>query len=291
MSQVKEILKKNPAFDVNWWDRNTWTGLHHACEKGHDSLVSVLLGHPGIDVNQKDYNGCTPFMMACYFGKTYCVRLLLKDAKVEVNEPAKNGCTPSWAVTFEGHSDIIQWWIASGREMDLGKPRKWESDVVWAAERRKHPKVVALLESFRDYPVETRRAARIKVGWSNEAAAEVFALTVFVSDGLLEIANQGEHAMTPAPAARFFRITRALPLELQMVLCHRVVGSTLELIPGRDSEVAFMNLAAEIAAVDAAAEESALDAAGGGHGTTTPQITTRGRRALQWIVQRVTSAF
>ena len=34
-----------------------------------------------------------------------------------------------------------------------------------------------------------------------------------------------------------------LPLELQMVLCFRQVGSTKEIIPGKESEVAFKELA------------------------------------------------
>jgi len=67
----------------------------------------------------------------------------------------------------------------------------------------------------------------------------MFALVVFVSDGLLEIKD----TTTRTPAARFFSIARRLPLELQMMLCHRVVGSAKEIIPGKDSEVAFKELA------------------------------------------------
>jgi len=61
---------------------------------------------------------------------------------------------------------------------------------------------------------------------------------VFVSDGLLQIK---ETALTPA--ARFFKIARRLPLELQMVLCHLVMGSDKEIVPGKESEVAFKELA------------------------------------------------
>jgi len=67
----------------------------------------------------------------------------------------------------------------------------------------------------------------------------MFALVVFVSDGLLQIND----TTTSTPAARFFNIAAQLPLELQMVLCFRQVGSTKEIIPGKDSEVAFKELA------------------------------------------------
>jgi len=66
----------------------------------------------------------------------------------------------------------------------------------------------------------------------------MFALVVFVSDGLLQAKDT-----TPSPAARFFSIASQLPLELQMVLCFRSVGSDKEVIPGNESEVAFKSLA------------------------------------------------
>ena len=74
-----------------------------------------------------------------------------------------------------------------------------------------------------------------------EFAAEMFALVVFVSDGLLQVTHQDQS--TPSLAARFLAMAVRLPLELQMVLCHRVVGSAKESILGRDSEPAFRNLA------------------------------------------------
>jgi len=75
---------------------------------------------------------------------------------------------------------------------------------------------------------------RVELGLLDELAAEMFALVVFVSDGLLQV-----NETTSTPAARFFRIATQLPLELQMVLCFRQVGSCKEIIPGKESEVAF----------------------------------------------------
>ena len=48
---------------------------------------------------------------------------------------------------------------------------------------------------------------------------------------------------TTTPAARFFSIAKRLPLELQMMLCFRQVGSPKEIVPGKESEVAFKELA------------------------------------------------
>jgi len=98
--------------------------------------------------------------------------------------------------------------------------------------------VVTLLERFKSDANQTRHAVRVELGLVDELAAEMVALVVFVSDGLLQIKDT-----PPSPAARFFTIARRLPLELQMLLCFRVVGSGKEIIPGKESEVAFKSLA------------------------------------------------
>ena len=140
---------------------------------------------------------------------------------------------------MRGRLDIIKWWIASGREIDLGTPGDVDkTDAIGVAKRYGRTEVVTLLERFKENPDETRHAVRVELGWYDPAAAEVFALVVFVSDGLLQI-----NSTTPSPAARYFSIAAQLPLELQMVLCFCQVGSDKEIIPGNDSEVAFISLA------------------------------------------------
>jgi len=67
----------------------------------------------------------------------------------------------------------------------------------------------------------------------------MFALVVFASDGFLEF-RKGQEA--DAPTTRFFRIAGQLPMELQMVLCYRVVGRTHEGIRSWDCEAAFRDL-------------------------------------------------
>ena len=164
---------------------------------------------------------------------------MLKDSRVKVNEPKDNGCTPLCVAARYGHLDVIEWWIASGREMDLGKPGDVDTtDAIGGAKDDGEKEVVTLLERFQENPVKTRLQVRLEIGWYNETAAEMFALVVFVSDGLLQINDT-----TPSPAARFFNIARRLPLELQMVLCYRVVGSAKEIVPSKESEVAFKSLA------------------------------------------------
>jgi len=122
--------------------------------------------------------------------------------------------------------------------MNLGTPGNDMTDAIGVAKKNGKTEVVTLLERSKENPEETRYAMRVELGFVDELAAEMFALVVFVSDGLLQVNDT-----TPTPAARFFSIAAQLPLELQMVLCFPWVGLDKEIIPGKESEVAFKELA------------------------------------------------
>ena len=86
----------------------------------------------------------------------------------------------------------------------------------------------------------------VKFRMLDDLAAEVFALTVFLCDDLLHLKPTSHPAATPDHATdptRFFAIVSKLPMELQMILCHRVVGSMKQNILRKDSEAAFKSLA------------------------------------------------
>jgi len=62
----------------------------------------------------------------------------------------------------------------------------YTTDAIGVAEEEGNTEVVALLERFKENPLETRHAMRLKLGLLDDLAAEMFALVVFVSDGLLQ---------------------------------------------------------------------------------------------------------
>jgi len=244
LKELAQLMRRVPGFMVNMDHGNRWTLLHHACSRDNRSaVIPLLLAYPDINVNVKNNYGYTPFYFACYCGSPSCVREMRRDSRVKVNEPDYSGRTPlNWAA-YNDHLSIIRWWIVSGREMDLGKPGDvYETDAIGAAEKEGHAEVVTLLERFESDSTKTRHAMRVELGWYDEAAAEMFALVVFVSDGLLQIKD----TTTTTPAARFFNIASQLPLELQMVLCYRQMGSAKEIIAGKESEVAFKSLARKL---------------------------------------------
>jgi len=239
--ELAELIRQDPGFDVNMdQDEDGWTLLHYAClDSLRSAVIPLLLAYPDIDVNVKGGDGWTPFYFACSDGNPTCVREMLKDSRVEANEPTHDGVTPLWRVAWFGRIDFIKWWIASGREMDLGEPGDVDkTDAIEVAKAREKMEVVNLLERFKGDAAQTRHAIRVGLGFLDDLAAEMFALVIFVLDGLVQINDT-----TLSPAARYFSIATQLPLELQMVLCHRVVRSAKEIIPGKESEATFKRLA------------------------------------------------
>ena len=165
---------------------------------------------------------------------------MLKESRVRVNDSDDDEFSPLWLAACQGHLDIIKWWIASGREMDLGEPGDvGKRDIIREAKRNGKTEIATLLERFKEKPDDTRHAVQVELGCLDEQTAEMFALVVFVSDGLLQV----KITKTATPAARYFTIASQLPLELQMVLCFRLVGLNKEIISGKDSEVAFKEVA------------------------------------------------
>ena len=144
--KVAELMRQDPGFDVNELDVYGFTSLYYACDcDSRSAVIPLLLAHPDIDANVKNESGQSPFYYACY-GNPSCVREMLKDSRVKVNEPNNYGFTPLWCAARWGHLDVIKWWIASGREMDLGKPGDKRTDAIGAAKKCGTPGVVTLLE-------------------------------------------------------------------------------------------------------------------------------------------------
>ena len=150
VKKLAELIRQDPGFNVNMLDKFYGVNLlHRACLNGQRSaVIPLLLAHPDIDVNTKTNFGETPFHHACG-GHPSCVREMLKDSRVKVNEPANDGYTPLGYAAYQGSLDIIKWWIASGREMDLGKPGEWTTDAIGRAKKNGKTEMATLLERFK----------------------------------------------------------------------------------------------------------------------------------------------
>jgi len=244
LTEVHDLLGKDPTLlermGTTFRSSDGWTLFHAACRSGVDFIVSWLLSLPDLDVNHKDNYGNTPFMMAAYNGRSATVRRLLRDSRVNVNEPEDSGETPLYWVAYKGHLEITRWMVASEPRLNLGLPgssKGWlqaTGHPAKSAAKADCEKIASLLQEYRRDPGQTRKVVR------GELAAPLFALVVFLSDGLLEIRETLEHGDNDA--VRFLLIARHLPMELQMVLCYRAIGLASNIIPGDQRELAFADL-------------------------------------------------
>jgi len=166
--KLAELIRQDPSFKVNMAVDGGYgvTLLHFACfSDSRSAVIPLLLAHPDIDVNLKRHDGWTPFYLACLYGYPSCAREMLKDSRVKVNEPDKDGWTPLWRAAYFGHLDVIRWWIASGREMDLGTPGDvGKTDSIGVAKEEGKTEVVTLLERFRSDAAKTRSEVRKELG-------------------------------------------------------------------------------------------------------------------------------
>jgi len=198
----------------------------------------------------KNDDGETPFSAGCRRGQVTVVEVMLKDPRVDITPDDIDGRTPLWWASRNGHHEILERLIA--RSSDLGDIENKKGKMIGKdytaleiARRERHTEVVSLLERFMANHAHTRHELRMKLGMLDALTAEVFALTGFLCDDLLQLKPASDSAAQASSTvvSRFFAIASKLPMELQMLLCHRVFGSMRQNILRQDSEAAFKSLA------------------------------------------------
>jgi len=96
---------------------------------------------------------------------------LLKDSRIRVNEISDYGYSPLHNAAHNGHLNGIKWWIASGREIDLGKPGDVDkTDAIGGARKTGKTEVATLLERFQDDASKTRSEVRLELGITGQSA-------------------------------------------------------------------------------------------------------------------------
>ena len=96
LEEIQTILDefKTKDTDINVQDANQKTGLHHAVENNHDSVVDLLLKNK-VDVNMADANGNSVLHIAAMKGSIGMTKIILehgasKDRKNNVGKTPGN---------------------------------------------------------------------------------------------------------------------------------------------------------------------------------------------------------
>ena len=171
VSEVSSLLRDHPEISVNSQDNTQWTPLSAASINGHAEVVKLLLAHPDINVNLKDNVGQTPFSLCCERGHVSVVQVLLKDPRVDVTLDDDRGRTPLWYASYYGKHEVIEWLIASGRDLgdienkkvqELGGGEDYTALEI-AREFKNKTEVVSVLERFIANPTLTCHELRVKL--------------------------------------------------------------------------------------------------------------------------------
>lgn len=240
LKEVKEILQGNPSI-INALIQG-FSLLHWTCLYSQADILALLLALPDVDVNLKDHSGRSPFSLACSLGVECVVFLLLRDTRVAVNGADTDGATPLYWLAKLNYLQVLKEWIASGRELDLQVQQDGTSNIVEIARIAKNKEVAALLGNFHTHPEKTRHQVRTELGYYDDQAAQLYALVAFLSKDLLECRSKEGKVKKAAKRTRFFRMTRQLPAEIQVMLCHRVAGCMRSVISARKKQAALETL-------------------------------------------------
>jgi len=225
--------------------------LLRAIAHGFEDCVRLLLAHPLININFQNYHGVTALRRACsYFNfKTSLVilKLICAHPGVDLNVVDNDNTSPLWNACFRGDLLCVQFLLAHAEFGELRRDVRakekrdvfsrltcnWEGKT--ALEVSKSPEVREVMASYQSRPRETRRRLRLQLGLLAEDVANLFACAVLVSDGYLQLRRAAQRKR----AARFFAIISRLPMELQMMMCHRRYRSAKVFVLSGDTEAAL----------------------------------------------------
>jgi ankyrin repeat protein len=99
-----------------------------------------------VDLDSKDGDGRTPLSWAAERGHETVVKLLLETGRVNPNSKNGDGRTPLWYVAERGHEAVVKLLLETGRVDPNSRNGDGRTPLLWAAERG-HEAVIRLLEA------------------------------------------------------------------------------------------------------------------------------------------------
>ena len=130
--------------DLNQSKLDGVTPLLMAVDKGHVSVVEILLKYKDIDPNKAKLNGLTPLLMAVDKGHISVVEALLKHKDIDPNKPNNDGITPLLRAAAKGHVAVVEALLKGAAD-----PNYKETQTLLTIETFwKFPRIVQLLKNY-----------------------------------------------------------------------------------------------------------------------------------------------
>jgi len=248
-AEAIDLLKSAPySFNHNWINAKghyKWGFLHLACCNNRHQMVVELLKSPIINLNLKDKHGYTPFIVACNYQAVECSLILLEDLRVDINCSTQVGDTGLMWLAHYGRIAAVEHILASIRHIPSSGVISAMKKARW---NEKHSTAL-LLENFNAQPFETLKSLRANLNLQEYGPVTAFVLVILLSDDYLVLLPKPKSQPNPSPGAKksrkrkvqnhqklnpknekwikarqFFEIALRLPMELQMVLCNRLIS-------------------------------------------------------------------
>ena len=205
----------------------------------------LLASFPHIDMNRPSQEFGSPLHFLCIKGPHRREPLpslmkLLRDPRVRADILMIGDRTPlMWTIKDESE-EAVSLLIASGKDLAIHMKDMNNQDALDIAHRHESSTITSWLEDYIANPAMMTMRMRHETGWAELHAAELYALVIFLCDGLLALPTSTSAENAGATSAmRFFRIATCLPMELQTILCRRAASCAGDLIPKAKSEEAF----------------------------------------------------
>lgn len=159
--------------------------------------------------------------------------------------------------------DYLKWLIALRDEDRLGFRQVSYRQALDAAGKLQNQTARLLADYEADHQAShqvstntTKFRVSPELGLVQHYIADIYATIIFLCDGLLQFPlqhqdeNPNEESPTQARVIRYFNIASQLPMEIQMLICHRTFNSAANNILTSEAELGFRRLANSLLLAD-----------------------------------------
>jgi len=246
------VLNLYNDFDINSPVRDGTPLLHTAIQHGRQEIVEYLLKLPQVNVTIKNYYGSTPLDLAINFRQIHCLKALLAHPNINADPSWSSPRTPFMLAVIANNEYAMSLLIASGKNMGdvaatlvditLHSPG-YPPTLLGLAQARENTNAANLIKRYIDDPLRLIHELQVDTNVKAARASALFAQVLFLCEGLLKVVSVGPLPRDHSLAKRFFGMATQLPMELQMLLCHRVYSSAKQNICTTELEPALRSLA------------------------------------------------
>ena len=145
--EMVEVLLADERTDPNIAGENLrtrQTPLLCATDRGHVSIVQLLLEDSRVDCAYQDDRGCSALHCAAENGDVLIVDLLLADGRIDVNAQNRHGSTALHLAAKGGHAGAVNR-LLMAKTIDINAQNRKGRTALWNATRQGHGRIASRL--------------------------------------------------------------------------------------------------------------------------------------------------